>query len=925
MQYVCRFISWIAKTIANDYLEDYLIEPLRDLSIRFSIRTGVFVIDAPNVSLRVHHEYNTLLQRVAISIPCYALRSESIVVDVQRADIYRKRANICRNGNLLANARRDSTRERTIEQANENETEVNEETNEGANIERNNREQKKNTSSRHGMLLDFIQNTAISVNCMCFEYDATKTVQIHNVLRVARSPSISAKRVLLRLRSDTGSNSEQTVLAEPGCVLYVDVVEKTVLLDIIGSAQLSLDENSLERLLATDNSKKEDTRQENMLASDNSEKPNVETKTSSEKNSKEENVETKTTCGKTNKNPWCRVKMRETAQISLCESQEHESRASCTLLTFKGVEFDGKQWISKQIALQFGSRLCVVANGISESRVARFILKLDDCVIASIANVVIQQRDNAYFIVDTSRSLLIGKSNAVQLQTLFSLFSSFFVHFSVLFPLRLPFSDEGTVRDIEEDILLDDDVKFVENTVLFRFEIANLGVSWTLEEERQNEKQEEQEKKDENDNIVISATVCSAMYTQFALPSTREQCKTFLKQSDFRCAIARWIVHDNVRRSHWKTLISCENGEKNGTTDTFKEEKGATTEAASTLEQNSTTFDLIQYVRFYPFPSKTRCHVRFRTCPVAIALYESTIDFLARFFAWNSGECTEKTAKEAEEANRANLVFDRIELDQVEISIDYKPRNDKKTLQKVFQDANFVYLLQRVPLENTRIMMPRAALRNRRSDSLFNALLAHYVSNFDELASAGVQGVQPIHIALSLGSSVFDLIRIPAQEFARGNNEIAVQALHDKARTVTVELLRTSARVSITSAKLLRAADSALQSRDERARRRAQNQKKPQKSMYADQPATLAAGARASLKQLGRGVVGSAKAIGREPVRAYRRGGVKSMLLATARGIPRALLLQPAIGVTSALAKLAQSATNTIDPQQKVRADNKYK
>ena len=200
-------------------------------------------------------------------------------------------------------------------------------------------------------------------------------------------------------------------------------------------------------------------------------------------------------------------------------------------------------------------------------------------------------------------------------------------------------------------------------------------------------------------------------------------------------------------------------------------------------------------------------------------------------------------------------------------------------------------------------------------------MLKQYIPNWESVVNSYVQGVQPIHIALNLGTSVVDLFRVPLTEYYNGNNEIAVQAMHDGVRTVTVELLQLGTRTSVLTHKLLASADRLLQSRDEKQRER----QKPKKSMYSDQPGTIGAGVQQSLKHLGRGVAGGVKAIAREPARAYKRGGTRSLLLAAARGIPRALIIQPAMGITAAFARITQSATNSVDPSKKARSDEKYK
>jgi hypothetical protein len=83
-------------------------------------------------------------------------------------------------------------------------------------------------------------------------------------------------------------------------------------------------------------------------------------------------------------------------------------------------------------------------------------------------------------------------------------------------------------------------------------------------------------------------------------------------------------------------------------------------------------------------------------------------------------------------------------------------------------------------------------------------------------------------------------------------------------------------------------------------------------------------GVQQAVEQLRDGVLSGLRAVAVDPINAYQRDGAWAFLSSAVSGVPR-LVLRPAMGVSSAIAKVTQGVRNQLEPERKREADHKWK
>lgn len=894
------WINWIVRTYINDRLEPYLDEPLQTCTVSFSPWSGVLSLSTEQMRLQpLCERYHIVLDGVGITVPCYDLRNQSIRIDASSATVHRREPVLPRS---------PLSTEPTIidfDQDNDPQDDI-WMTTETADVTMIDEKQ----AALQDLFLGLLQNIRLNIENVTLHWDAQKTFIIQGVRDIPSSAySVHIDQVLLQ------GHQSQSLVNYPGIDVRWDQPLGKLLVHIRGGVQFALHGSDSARrwgLVGTEN----DSEDEGDEDSDTS-------------------MNMQTEYGPS----WLHVLFEQSVQLTTVEDSEYADRVSAAVVQCTGCGHANGQPFARAVQLLHGD-VCVRIKGFSGSSVRALDVFLKDKRVASIRDIAIHRR-RMHILIDGARQQLRARTTPSQTAALVNAVRSLCTHLSVMFPLEIPGVTLGSEEaDGDETNTDEDDDGVGEELVLvvdgedaqsndsrknndsndsrksnssagsrekrpkrvpmpprhtcpIYVHVRNVCVAWTLCAE------------DGSDNKVqMCALIIAASYRQCDYPTG--DFESLHVQNGWRAVIKDWEVRDDVKHSHWRCLLAC----------------------GGTLDAPATVLQAVQKTCYAPTQSHA-VQMRLRTRPVRICVHQATYDFLERYVGSMSNALTRATADGKPDAA---IVLERLDVERVRFVVDYKPQTST-ALTEMLRTTDFVYLLRSVPVEGATLRLRPVHLCNVPVDQLSERLMALYVPNWHKFVAAYVRGVQPVHVALRLGKSVFNLVKVPIKEFKKGDEGDVWGALHDGVRTVTVELLRLGTRASTLSYKALRGADRMLESNSSRQRRKAKEEKEEEEkkgggkaavSLYASQPASFADGAHDSWQYVRSGVSGGVGAVTREPYRAYQRGGAKSLVSATARGVPR-LVLQPAMGITGAMTRLTQATCNVVDPTQKEEADKHWK
>jgi hypothetical protein len=256
------------------------------------------------------------------------------------------------------------------------------------------------------------------------------------------------------------------------------------------------------------------------------------------------------------------------------------------------------------------------------------------------------------------------------------------------------------------------------------------------------------------------------------------------------------------------------------------------------------------------------------------------------------------------------------------IELDYKPGIRAGAFTELMAKGDFVYLMKAIPLEQAHIDLRRLRLRNVLAENVSTLAFQRFFPNYgrSHLAKLLV-GVQPVHVVFKLGQGAADLLRVPLAEYRRGGS--VVGGLQTGLKTLTVEVLTLGSRVSSVTARLL-GGGSDTASGGGGGAGGAGGDEAQRISRYANQPSTVNEGVQQAVEHLRDGVLSGLRAVAVDPINAYQRDGAWAFLSSAVSGVPR-LVLRPAMGVSNAIAKVTQGVRNSLEPERKREADQKWK
>ncbi len=309
--------------------------------------------------------------------------------------------------------------------------------------------------------------------------------------------------------------------------------------------------------------------------------------------------------------------------------------------------------------------------------------------------------------------------------------------------------------------------------------------------------------------------------------------------------------------------------------------------------------------------------------PLRLHVDQDALDFMTRFFEFRDDSATPSTSK-----SEAPFL-QRVEVKSVPVKLSFKPKR-----------VDYAGLRS----GHTREFMNFFILDD--ADMVLRHVIIYGVSGFDKLGKTlndiwmpdvkrnqlpGVlAGLAPVRSLVNVGGGVKDLVVIPIREYRKDGRVVRSfqKGALAFAKTTTSELAKLGAKLAIGTQTVLQGAEGFLTPENQRPDVSAgwedaelEDEEKKQISLYADQPVGVMQGLRGGYASLERDLLMAKDAIVAMPGEVMESGSASGAARAVLRSAPT-VILRPAMGVSKAVGQTLMGATNSLDPENRRRADD---
>lgn len=192
-------------------------------------------------------------------------------------------------------------------------------------------------------------------------------------------------------------------------------------------------------------------------------------------------------------------------------------------------------------------------------------------------------------------------------------------------------------------------------------------------------------------------------------------------------------------------------------------------------------------------------------------------------------------------------------------------------------------------------------------------------------------GLAPVRSLVNVGSGVRDLVVVPIREYRKDGRVVRSfqKGALAFAKTTTSELVKLGAKLAIGTQTVLQGAEDLLSQPPRKGvdtlggweDAELDEEEKKQISLYAAQPVGVVQGLRGAYASLERDLLTAKDAIVAMPGEIMESGTAGGAAKAVLRGAPT-IILRPAMGVSKAVGQTLMGATNSLDPENRSRAED---
>ncbi|KAI9840580.1 MAG: autophagy- protein 2 [Sclerophora amabilis] len=312
--------------------------------------------------------------------------------------------------------------------------------------------------------------------------------------------------------------------------------------------------------------------------------------------------------------------------------------------------------------------------------------------------------------------------------------------------------------------------------------------------------------------------------------------------------------------------------------------------------------------------------VKVNVLPLRLHVDQDALDFMTRFFEFKDQDAP------TGDAPSDGPFFQRVEVNRVQIRLDYKPKAVDYAGLRSGHTTEFMnfFILDQADMFLERVIIHGVSGMDKLSKTLNDTWMPDIKRN--QLPNV-LSGLAPVRSIVNVGGGVRDLVVIPMREYRKDGR--IVRSIQKGAlafaKTTTSELAKLGAKLAIGTQTVLQGAEGFLNKPEEGVDAGWEDtgldeEEKKAISLYADQPIGVVQGLRGAYSSLGRDLLTARDAIIAVPGEILESGSAQGAAKAMAKRAPT-VIFRPAIGASKAISQTLMGANNTLDPQHRRRIE----
>lgn len=353
------------------------------------------------------------------------------------------------------------------------------------------------------------------------------------------------------------------------------------------------------------------------------------------------------------------------------------------------------------------------------------------------------------------------------------------------------------------------------------------------------------------------------------------------------------------------------------------------------IKSNMVQLELLN-VRPVPDLAATEIVLKVSLLPLRLHVDQDALDFITRFFEFKDDSIPLP-------GSPSDVPFiQRAEISAIPVRLDFKP---KRVDYAGLRSGHTTEFMNFMILDGASMTMRHTILYGVSGfERLGKTLNDIWMPDIKRNQLPGVlAGLAPVRSLVNVGSGFRHLVEIPVREYKQDGRVMRSlgrgAALF--ARTTGTEMVKLGAKVAVGTQYVLQGAEGLLVSNPEQgggggasssagvssgwdSDEPSDSEERKQISLYADQPTGVIQGLRHAYSSLSRDLSVARDAIIAVPAEVMESSSAKGAAKAVIMRAPT-IIFRPAIGATKAIGQTLMGATNSLDPQNIRRMEDKYK
>ncbi|KAI8960997.1 hypothetical protein F5Y11DRAFT_328084 [Daldinia sp. FL1419] len=311
--------------------------------------------------------------------------------------------------------------------------------------------------------------------------------------------------------------------------------------------------------------------------------------------------------------------------------------------------------------------------------------------------------------------------------------------------------------------------------------------------------------------------------------------------------------------------------------------------------------------------------------PLRLHVDQDALDFITRFFEF-------KDDSAPIHASPSDIPFvQRAEINSIPLNLDFKPKRVDYAGLRSGHTTEFMNFLV---LDQSRMVLRHTIIYGVLGfDRLGKTLNDIWMPDVKRNQLPGVlAGLAPVRSLVNVGSGFRNLIEVPIKEYKKDGRIVRSisKGAMAFAKTTGTEIVKLGAKLAVGTQYALQGAEGMLVNQPQSHQitgwdeEEADTDEPKQISLYADQPTGVVQGIRGAYASLRRDLNMTRDAIIAVPAEVMESQSAQGAAKAILKRAPT-IVFRPLIGSSKAIGQTLMGATNTLDPQNRRRIEEKYK